>query len=552
MARRLLKAPLACHSPNLRAEVFANLDNGRTDLQAQVFRKWGGMIMVRKTLVAILALVVLSAGATVTQAQSQGYRGSFRSVRQLILRIENRTDLFRNSLNAQSQSRVDGTRGSNMNLVQDLENAVTQLRVRFDRREATAIDVQEVLNRAALIDRFMGRNVRGAAVLRNWTNLRSDLNQLASVFNLSWPVVGQAYPNDPSTNPPPYSSSRLTGTYRLNPSNSDDPGQAADKATQSLPYRDRSRLRDQLAARLESPDQIALDLRGTEVTIGSSRAPQISFSADGAERIERTSDGRTIRARALLNGDQLIVSSTGDRATEFNVTFNPIDNGRRLSVTRRVYVQGLSRPVVVQSTYDKVSDVARFDLNTGPQAYPSTNTSDTDFVMQDGETVFAVLNDSLSTQNARQGDRFTLTVRQPAQFEGATIEGHVSNVQRSGRITGRSQITLNFDRIRLRNGRSYPFAGIVQSVRTTQGDVVGVDNEGSVRDDNQTTKTAQRAAIGTAVGAIIGAIAGGGKGAAIGAIVGAGGGAGSVYVQGRDDLELTRGSELTIRASGPR
>jgi outer membrane lipoprotein SlyB len=113
-------------------------------------------------------------------------------------------------------------------------------------------------------------------------------------------------------------------------------------------------------------------------------------------------------------------------------------------------------------------------------------------------------------------------------------------------------MTLNFDRIRLRNGASYQFAGLVESVRTTQGDVVRVDNESSIRDDNQTTKTAQRAAIGTAVGAIIGAIAGGGKGAAIGAIVGAGGGAGSVYVQGRDDLELTRGAELTIRASGPR
>jgi hypothetical protein len=511
------------------------------------------MTMIRKTIVAFLAVAVLSAGATLTQAQRQNYRGTFRSVRQLILRIENRTDLFRNSLNVQSQGRVYGTDGTNLeNSLQDLKTAIGQLRTRFDRRETTAADVQEVLNRAASIERFIGRNIRGAA-LRNWTNLRADLTQLATVFNLTWPSITQSYPNtNPNANPGPYSSTLLTGTYRLDPSNSDDPGQAADKATQSLPYRDRSRLRDQLAARLESPDQIALELRGRDVTIGSSRAPQISFSADGAERIERTNEGRTIRARASLNGDQLIVSSTGDRATEFSVTFNPIDNGRRLSVTRRVYVQGLSRPVVVQSTYDKVSEVARFDLNTGPQTYPSPGTSDTDFMVQDGETVVGVLNDGLSTQNAREGDGFTLTVRQPSQFEGATIEGHISNVQRSGRITGRSQMTLNFDRIRMRNGRSYPFAGVVESVRTTQGDVVRVDNEGSVRDDNQTTKTAQRAAIGTAVGAIIGAIAGGGKGAAIGAIVGAGGGAGSVYVQGRDDLELTRGSELTIRASGPR
>jgi hypothetical protein len=513
------------------------------------------MIIVRKALVALLAVVLLSAGATLTQAQRQSYRGTYRSVRQLILRIENRTDLFRNSLNAQSQSRIYGGRENLDNLAQDLATSVEQLRDRFDRRVSTAADAQDVLNRAALIDRLVTQNVRSSVALRNWNNLRADLNQLASVYNLSWPSVGQTYP---TTNYPnngtggSYTTNRLTGTYRLDPSRSDDPGQAADRATQTIRYGDRTRLRNEIAARLESPDQIAIDLRGRDVTLGSSRAPQITFAADGTERIETAPNGRTVRARATLNGEQLIVSSTGDAGNQFNVTFDPIDNGRGLSVTRRVYVQGLSRPVVVQSVYEKTSDVARFDINNGQQPYPDTTTTNADFVIADGETVVAVLDNDLSTQTVREGDRFTATVRQPYQFEGAIIEGHVSNVQRSGRITGRSQLTLNFDNIRLRDGRSGRFAGILESVRTTQGDTVKVDNEGSVRDTSQTTKTVQRAAIGTAVGAIIGAIAGGGKGAAIGAIVGAGGGAGSVYVEGRDDLDLTRGTELTIRASGPR
>lgn len=506
------------------------------------------MIALRKTMVAFLAVVVLSAGATLTQAQNQTYRGTARSVRQLILRLDNRTDVFRNSINAQSQIRVNSAENLNT-LVDDLDQAIAQLRSRFDSRQSTAADAQEVLNRAALIDRLItNRNIRGAAVLRNWTNLRADLNQLATAYRVTWPTIGQ-------TNPYPGTGTygRLTGTYRLNPSQSDDPGQAADRATQSIAYRDRTRLRNQLAARLESPDQIAIDLRGRNVTLASSRAPQITFSADGVERVETTNNGRT-RARATLNGEQLTVSSTGDRATQFNVTFNPIDNGRRLSVTRRVYVQGLTAPVVVQSTYDRTSDVARFDINTGPQTYPNNTNypSGTEFIIPNGETVVAVLDNLISTTNAQVNDRFTATVRQPSQYEGATIEGHVSTVERSGRITGRSQMTLNFDTIRLRDGRSYRFAGIIDSVRNAQGETVKIDNEGTVRDDNQTTKTAQRAAIGTAVGAIIGAIAGGGKGAAIGAIVGAGGGAGSVYVQGRDDLVLDRGTELVIRATGPR
>jgi len=515
------------------------------------------MIMVRKTMAALMIALVFAAGASLTQAQRQPYRGTYRSMQQLLSRIGTGTDLLLSRVNTRNRTSVydrniQADLGSS---VQSLSSTVMQLRERFNSRTSTTADVQEVLNSAALVDRIIRGNTTDAVTLRTWTNLRADLNQLASVYGLRWSNVSQtnAYP---SNNPPTqYGVSRLTGTYRLDPSRSDDPGQAADRATQSLGYGDRARIRDQVAARLESPDQIAIELRGRDVTLASSRAPQITFTADGTERVETAPNGRSIRARATLNGEQLIVSSTGDFGNQFNVTFDPIDNGRALSVTRRVYVQGLSRPVVVQSVYEKTSDVARFDINTGPQTYPNpgnTTTANGDFVITNGETVIGVLENGLSTQTAHEGDRFTMTVRQPAQYEGAVIEGHVSNIQRSGRLTGRSQMTLNFDTIRLRDGGSYRFAGILESVRTTQGDVVRVDNEGTVRDTSQTTKTEQRAAIGTAVGAIIGAIAGGGKGAAIGAIVGAGGGAGSVYVQGRDDLDLGAGTELTIRASGPR
>ena len=515
------------------------------------------MIMVRKTMAALMMALVFAAGASLTQAQRQPYRGTYRSVQQLLSRIGTGTDLLLSRVNTRNRTSVydrniQADLGSS---VQSLSSTVMQLRERFNNRTSTTADVQEVLNSAALVDRIIRGNTTDAVTLRTWTNLRADLNQLASVYGLRWSNVSQtnAYP---SNNPPTqYGVSRLTGTYRLDPSRSDDPGQAADRATQSLGYGDRARIRDQVAARLESPDQIAIELRDRDVTLASSRAPQITFTADGTERVETAPNGRSIRARATLNGEQLIVSSTGDFGNQFNVTFDPIDNGRALSVTRRVYVQGLSRPVVVQSVYEKTSDVARFDINTGPQTYPNpgnTTTANGDFVITNGETVIGVLENGLSTQTAHEGDRFTMTVRQPAQYEGAVIEGHVSNIQRSGRLTGRSQMTLNFDTIRLRDGGSYRFAGILESVRTTQGDVVRVDNEGTVRDTSQTTKTEQRAAIGTAVGAIIGAIAGGGKGAAIGAIVGAGGGAGSVYVQGRDDLDLGAGTELTIRASGPR
>jgi outer membrane lipoprotein SlyB len=146
-----------------------------------------------------------------------------------------------------------------------------------------------------------------------------------------------------------------------------------------------------------------------------------------------------------------------------------------------------------------------------------------------------------------------MTVREPSQYEDALIEGTISRAQSRGRVSGRSEMTFNLERIRTSDGRTYSFAGIVEGVRTAEGGGdVRVDNVGSVREgESQTQKTVERAAIGTAIGAIIGAIAGGGKGAGIGAVLGAGGGAGSVYAQGRDELELRRGTEVTIRASGP-
>ena len=114
-------------------------------------------------------------------------------------------------------------------------------------------------------------------------------------------------------------------------------------------------------------------------------------------------------------------------------------------------------------------------------------------------------------------------------------------------------MALNLNEIRMPNGRTYRFDGSIESVRTVNGEDVSLDSEGKVReDDSQTKKTVTRGSVGAAVGAIIGAIAGGGKGAAIGAVLGGGAGAGSVYVQGRDDLQLMSGSEVTIRAVAPR
>jgi len=170
----------------------------------------------------------------------------------------------------------------------------------------------------------------------------------------------------------------------------------------------------------------------------------------------------------------------------------------------------------------------------------------------DGTELVATLDNRLSTRDARGNEPFTLTVVSPGQFQGARIDGRLVGVDRAGRVTGRADLTFDFDRIRFRNGRTSDFDGTIEGVRTPDGDTLHVENTNVGEDESQTSKTATRTGIGAAIGAVIGAVTGGGKGAAIGAAVGGAAGAGSVIVQGRDDLNLEPGSEFRIRAFGPR
>ena len=509
---------------------------------------------LRKTSLRILAVILLTTGLT-AHAQRRATRNSDRQVGPILQRIENHTQDFRNSISASpDHSRRNGARREeNLNeFVSEFGDATARFRERYDDRQAVAADAQELIDCASSIDNYMRYRQLNARARRDWGNLRLDLDQLARYYKVSW--RSDAWVNSQRAGQGGYAANRLTGAYRLDQSRSDNPATVADRVSRGLPGGEQQRRHNVILRRLEAPESLAIERRGRTVTIGSSRAAQFTFEADGREHTEQSRNGRSMRTRAALSGEQLVVISEGDRASDFQVTFQPIDNGRSLRVTRRITDEGLTQPIVANSVYVKTSDVAQWNLYSGARDnYPPAGASGGDFVVPDGTQLVAVLNDNLSTKQARDGDRFTLTVRSPSQYDGASIEGHVAQVNRSGRVSGRAEMSFELDLIQLRDGRASNFAGYIESVRTTSGETVRVDNEGRAQDDDsQTGRAVTRAGIGAAIGAVIGAIAGGGKGAAIGAAVGAGAGAGTVIVQGREDLDLMSGAEFTIRASAAR
>jgi hypothetical protein len=628
--------------------------------------------------------------ASFVQAQVRPYRVSDRQVQTLLTRIEQRTDTYRRTMDtALDRSRLDGSDSEEMimSYITEFENATDRLKQRFDARSSIGSDVQEVLNRAAFINAFMQRNALNAVAQRNWTNVRTDLNTLASYYNVSWNWTNPSYSTpgrdranrvsdsnirtlltriemrtddfkrvversfnrgvinntnredsmvsfitdfenatdrlkqrfdarqsvsssdvedvlmransienyfatnrvsnnaqrqwnlvktelntladyysvtwdwnrryNPSNPNYPINSGRgfdseLTGTYRLNLRQSDNVREVVDRELRSYSTTQSDRLRTNLERRLQSPEMIVIEKRNNQVTLASSNAQQISFSADGVARTEQAPNGRNISVKASADYDSLNISYEGDRMRDFFVDFAPINNGRQLRVTRRIYLENRSEMITVNSIYDKTSEIAQWsNVNTGNPNLNDNAGNVENFYIPNGTSITAVLDNMITTKDSKDGDRFTMTVNSPSQYQGAVITGRVLKSESSGRVTGRANISLDFDTIRLRNGQTYRFAGIIDGVTAANGDNVSVNNEGAVRDSNQTTRTVTRAGIGAVLGAIIGAIAGGGEGAAIGAAVGAGAGAGTVFIQGRDNLELGQGSEFRITASAP-
>lgn len=110
------------------------------------------------------------------------------STQQILNRIENRTDRFRDSLDSTlDDSRLNGSnREDNINqFVRDFEEATKDLRDRFDRGQRISDNVQEVLNQASRIDNFIRRQRLSTSVEREWVSLRQDLNELARLSNVA-------------------------------------------------------------------------------------------------------------------------------------------------------------------------------------------------------------------------------------------------------------------------------------------------------------------------------------------------------------------------------
>ncbi|HEV7700593.1 MAG TPA: hypothetical protein VGO43_10235 [Pyrinomonadaceae bacterium] len=494
------------------------------------------------------------------------YTANDRDMRTLVNRLRFRSTSFKQGFDRWNSRRTGVFSGVNNS--NEIATSVAELDAALNAyggayTGTTGRDLDSILRPASAIDAYMKANRANADLTSRWGLIRTDINTLTGYYGMNnWDWQTPRWDNDTrgggGWNNGGGRGGRgfdamITGTYRLNTSRSDVVSDVIDRTLgTSYDATQRDRQHRFLERRLASPDMIVIEKRGNDITMASSNAPQVTLNADGTKRTETSPNGRSVTTSVTSAGRDITINYEGDRANDFYVSFTPAGQG--LTVVRRVYLEGQNQQVTVTSFYDKTDEAARWDsityTNNGGGYNGGVVNNGGTFVIPNNTSLIATLDTPLSTRTVRDGDAFQMTVNSPGQYSGAIIRGTASGT-RSGSVTGRANMSLNFDTIQLRNGQTYKFAGIVDGVRTAGGETVSVNNEGVVRDNSQTNKTVTRTGIGAALGAIIGAIAGGGSGAAIGAAVGAGAGAGSVVLQGRDNLELATGTEFRITATAP-
>lgn len=180
-------------------------------------------------------------------------------------------------------------------------------------------------------------------------------------------------------------------------------------------------------------------------------------------------------------------------------------------------------------------------------------TESSGWIVPGGTKIVLRLLDPLSTEMNNQGDGFQAALAEDIELsdeaailEGTRVYGIVSRLKRAGRIRGKAEMELQFNRIEIRPGYSLALnaemVGLIQNPRNR-----AVSESETITQESGVKGDIGRIGASSGIGALIGVIAGGAGGAGKGAVVGAAGGlVGTVLTRG-DDINLLTETEVIIR-----
>jgi hypothetical protein len=185
-----------------------------------------------------------------------------------------------------------------------------------------------------------------------------------------------------------------------------------------------------------------------------------------------------------------------------------------------------------------------------------------------GTKVPVVLQHAISTKNAREGDpvyahtTFPLVANDRVLIPAGTyVQGRIAEVQRAGHIKGRAEMLMTFTTLIFPNGYTVMLPGSVDNIPGSDNTKMK-GSEGTVQQESQKGKDAEKIATaagkGAEGGALIGALAsrsaggalgGAGAGAVLGAAIALFGRGNDVRIEAGTTVEMVIGRDISLDAS---
>lgn len=144
--------------------------------------------MMKKLRLFVIVLLVLAISSVSAQAQRK-HSTADRPVSSTFQRLRKSHNRFQASLNAALvNERIDQTRPENDINTFDpgFRNTLDQSQDQFNRHRLSEVDVQNLMQKATLVNGFISRNSLNKKVQSDWNAVRTDLNSLANAYGIIW------------------------------------------------------------------------------------------------------------------------------------------------------------------------------------------------------------------------------------------------------------------------------------------------------------------------------------------------------------------------------
>jgi type IV secretion system protein VirB10 len=171
-----------------------------------------------------------------------------------------------------------------------------------------------------------------------------------------------------------------------------------------------------------------------------------------------------------------------------------------------------------------------------------------------GTHVALRLVNSITTRTAEEGNYVYMETATPIVSQGRVVvpvgsyvQGVVSHVRRSGRVSGKAELAIRIDTLTTPSGAVIQVNPHLSSVDAENSDQKVDGNEGDIKQGSNHAADAARVATLSGTGAAIGGVATESwKGAGIGAGAGAGVGLATVLLTRGREVQLPRGATVDV------